>query len=152
MQENNLLARREPAGRRALRRTKGGVQPQAETQSMAWIQVVKPHIAAWHSSGVEAWREQRVGPGDLDALTRTYAELGVLEHLLEAVVVAIRKTREPFALLLPLLWLVAAGSESELPDPPVPPSSLINGVPLYALDKHTRLERAALGPTRIRRS
>ena len=45
--------------------------------------------------------EQRVGPGDLGALMRTYAELGVPERLLEAVAVAIKKAREPFVLLLP---------------------------------------------------
>ena len=85
-----------------------------------------------------------MGPGDLGALMRTYAELGVPERLLEAVAVAIRRAREPFPLLLPLLWLAAAGSESELLDSPLAPSGLINGVPLYALDRHTRLGRRAI--------
>jgi hypothetical protein len=102
-------------------------------------------LAVWHSSGVESRGERRVGPGDLDALMRTYAELGVPERLLEAVAVAIKKAREPFALLLPLLWLAAAGGESELLDSPLPPSGLIDGVPLYALDRHTRLGRQAIG-------
>jgi hypothetical protein len=102
-------------------------------------------LAVWHSSGVESRGERRVGPGDLDALMRTYAELRVPERLLEAVAVAIKKAREPFALLLPLLWLTASGSETELLDSPLPPSALINGVPLYALDKHTRLGRQAIG-------
>ena len=102
-------------------------------------------LAVWHSSGVESRGERRVGPGDLDALMRTYGELGVPERLLEAVVVAIRRAREPFALLLPLLWLAAAGSETELADSPLAPSGLINGVPLHALDKHTRLGRLAIG-------
>jgi hypothetical protein len=48
-------------------------------------------------------------------------------------------------LLLPLLWLAAAGSETELLDSPLAPSGLINGVPLYALDRHTRLGRQAIG-------
>jgi hypothetical protein len=101
-------------------------------------------LAVWHSSGVESWGEQRMGPGDLGALMRTYAELGVPERLLEAVAVAIRRAREPFPLLLPLLWLAAAGSERELLDSPLAPSGLINGVPLYALDRHTRLGRRAI--------
>jgi hypothetical protein len=101
-------------------------------------------IAVWHSSGVESRGEQRVGPGDLNALMRTYAELGAPERLLEAVAEAIRKAREPFALFLPLLWLTAAGSKSELVDLPLTPSSLISGVPVYALDKHTRLGRQAI--------
>jgi len=102
-------------------------------------------LAVWHSSGVESRGERRVGPGDLDALMRTYGELGVPERLIEAVAVAIRRAREPFALLLPLLWLAAAESETGLADSPLAPSGLINGVPLYALDKHTRLERQAIG-------
>jgi hypothetical protein len=101
-------------------------------------------LAVWHSSGVESRGEQRVGPGDLGALMRTYAELGVPERLLEAVGVAIKKAREPFALLLPLLWLAAAGSKNELIDSPLAPSGLINGVPLYSLDRHTRYGRQAI--------
>ena len=101
-------------------------------------------LAVWHSSGIELRGEQRVGPGDLGALMRTYTELGVPERLLEAVVVAIKKAREPFILLLPLLWLAAAGSESELLDRAPAPSDLISGVPLYALDSHTRLGRQAI--------
>ena len=101
-------------------------------------------LAAWHSSEVESRGEQRVGPGDLDALMRIYAELGVPGRLLEAIAVAVKKAREPLVLLLPLLWLAAAGSETELLDSPLTPSSLINGVPLYALDRHTRLGRQAI--------
>jgi hypothetical protein len=76
---------------------------------------------------------------------RSYAELGVPEALLEAVATTIRRTREPPALFLPLLWLTAAGSETKLARSSPPPSSQIDGVPLYALDKHTRLGRQAIG-------
>jgi hypothetical protein len=75
---------------------------------------------------------------------RTYAGLGVPEALLEAVATTIRKTREPLALFLPLLWLAAAGSETELACSSPPPSGQLDGVPLYALDKHTRLGRQAI--------
>jgi MgsA AAA+ ATPase C terminal len=101
-------------------------------------------LAVWFSSGIESRGERRVGLGDLDALMRTYGELGVPERLLQAVGVAIKKAREPFALLLPLLWLAAAGSETGLADSPLAPSGLINGVPLCALDKHTRFGRQAI--------
>ncbi len=101
-------------------------------------------LAVWHSSGIESRGEQRVGPGDLDALMRTYAELGVPEPLLEGVALATKKAREPFILLLPLLWLAAIGIETELADSALAPSGLINGVPLCALDKHTRLGRQAI--------
>ena len=102
-------------------------------------------LAAWHSSGVESWGDRPVGPGDLGALMRTYADLGVPERLLEAVVHATKKTRAPFVLMLPLLWLAAADGETELVDAPLAPSGLFNGVPLYALDKHTRLGGEAIG-------
>ena len=102
-------------------------------------------LAAWHSSGVESPGERRVGPGDLDAVMGTYARLGVPRRLLEAVAIALRKTHEPIALFLPLLWLSAVGGETELADSPLAPSGLIDGVPLYALDKHTRLGRQAIG-------
>jgi hypothetical protein len=36
------------------------------------------------------------------------------------------------------------GSETELLDAPLAPSGLINGVPLYALDRHTRYGRRAI--------
>jgi len=102
-------------------------------------------LAAWHSSGVESPGERRVGPGDLDAVMRTYARLGVPGRLLEAVAIALRKTHEPIALFLPLLWLSAVGGETELAESPLAPSGLIDGVPLYALDKHTRVGRQAVG-------
>ncbi len=102
-------------------------------------------LAAWHSSGVEERGEPRVGPGDLAGLMRTYAVLGVPEPLLEVVRLALKKTRAPFVLMLPLLWLEAAEGEIELVDSLLPPSGLINGVPLCAIDKHTRLGRQAIG-------
>ena len=102
-------------------------------------------LAVWDSSGVETRGEQRVAPGDLDALMRTYTELGVPERLLETVAVAIKKGREPFALLLPLLWLAAAGSESELFELAAAAFKSDQWRPLYALDKHTRLGRQAIG-------
>ena len=76
-------------------------------------------LAVWHSSGIESRGEQRVGPGDLHALMRMYAELGVPERLLEAIAVTVRKARDPFVLLLPLLWLAAFENETEVLDSPL---------------------------------
>ena len=102
-------------------------------------------LAAWHSSGVDPRGEWRVGRGDLGALLRTYADLGAPDRLLEAVAVATKKIRDPLALFLPLLWLAAEDGERALVEVSPPPSGLIDGVPLYALDKHTRLGRQAIG-------
>jgi MgsA AAA+ ATPase C terminal len=94
-------------------------------------------LAAWHSSGVDPRGEQCLSPGDFGALLLTYAELGVPERLLTAVAAATHKIRDPLALFLPLLWLAADGGDSTLIEAPPWPSDLIEGVPLYALDKHT---------------
>ena len=64
---------------------------------------------------------------------------------MSAVVHATKKTRAPFVLMLPVLWLAAADGETELVDSPLAPSELIKGVPLYALDRRTRLGGEAIG-------
>jgi hypothetical protein len=58
--------------------------------------------------------------------------------------VATNKIRDPLALFLPLLWLAADGGDAALVEAPPWPSDSIDGVPLYALDKHTRLGRQAI--------
>ena len=101
-------------------------------------------VAAWHASGVEPRGERRVGRGDFNALMRTYAKLGAPDKLLDAVAIAARKTREPMTVFPPLIWLEASKSETFIIDDPLPPSGSLNGVPLYALDKHTRAGRRAI--------
>ncbi len=101
-------------------------------------------VVAWHSSGVDPRGEGRLARGDLGALMRTYADLGAPDRLLEAVIVATKAIRDPLALFLPLLCLAADGGETAIVDGS-PPSGLIDGVPLYALDTHTRLGRQAIG-------
>ena len=56
-----------------------------------------------------------------------------------------RRRRHVSPLMLPLLWLAAADGETELVDSPLAQSELIKGVPLYALDRHTRLGGEAIG-------
>src|SRR5262249_23034138 len=58
---------------------------------------------------------------------------------------AAARTREPITLMLPLLWLaVQEGQGQAVSDGPIPPSLIVDDVPMYALDKHTRLGREAI--------
>ena len=100
---------------------------------------------AWYVSGLE-WRgERRVGTGDIERLLTTLQELGVPEALSQATLIAARRTREPLTVMVPLIWLAAASdTDRQIVSRPVPAASIVRGVPLYALDKHTRLGKRAL--------
>lgn len=102
-------------------------------------------VAAWYASGVEWGDENRVGKGDLSGLLATFRALGVPDALASATGFAATRTREPICIMVPLIWLAAF--EGELPglvDVPVPPAPQVSSVPLYALDKHTRLGKQAI--------
>ncbi len=83
--------------------------------------------------------------GDLPALLATFRELGAPEDLVVATGIAAARTREPITLMVPLICLAAeASEETRVCDFPVPPMVTAGGVPLYALDQHTRLGRQAI--------
>jgi hypothetical protein len=46
--------------------------------------------------------------------------------------------------MVPLIWLAARNSENRVCDSAIPPLVKADDVPLYALDKHTRLGREAI--------
>lgn len=92
------------------------------------------------SDGDRAW-----GRDGLDRLLSTCRELGVPEELLTATEIAATRTREPITVMVPLIWLVSSQSRDvRVCDCAVPPLTMANGVPLYALDEHTRLGREAI--------
>ena len=101
-------------------------------------------VAAWYASGVESWPERRVGRGDLPGLMQRFADRGAPTELLEATCVTANKTREPITVFLPLLWLALANEPSKIVQTDLPHSGEVDGVPLYALDLHTRIGRVAL--------
>jgi hypothetical protein len=85
------------------------------------------------------------GNADRDAPVGLFRELGVPEALVVATGIAAARTREPITLMVPLIWLTAQSSnEITVMDCTVPPLVEAGGVPLYALDQHTRLGRAAI--------
>jgi hypothetical protein len=102
-------------------------------------------VAAWFCSGINYPYQHRVGTGDLAALADAYCQLGAPPDLVEATMVAARRTRQPYAALVPLVWLeVQRSGQTAIAHACVPPSGLVDGIPLYALDEHTRLGKRAI--------
>ena len=66
-------------------------------------------------------------------------------ELLEATRIGAAKTREPITLMLPLLWLAVRQETPNAVQCDIPDSVVVGDVPMYALDKHTRLGREAIG-------
>jgi hypothetical protein len=102
-------------------------------------------IAAWYSSGIEWDDERRVGAGDLSGLTAVFRSIGVPSELAIATQHAATRTREPITIMVPLIWLEAfRGGNPAVLDCSVPPSPAVRGTPLYALDMHTAIGKAAI--------
>jgi hypothetical protein len=102
-------------------------------------------VAAWFCSGINYPYQHRVGAADLTGLADAYCRLGAPPDLVAATVLAAKRTRQPYAVLVPLAWLEVQHSElTKVEDAIVPPSDLVGGIPLYALDEHTRLGKRAI--------
>ena len=101
-------------------------------------------LAGWCVSGIGWQREKKAGtdfPGLLDA----FRQLGVPEELVEATGIAATKSREPITLMVPLIWLAAYdGQTPTVVEAAVPSSSVLDGIRMYALDKHTRVGQEAI--------
>ncbi|GJE34978.1 hypothetical protein [Methylobacterium oxalidis] len=102
--------------------------------------------AAWFASGLNQPGECRLGRGNLRGLMDAFLQLGIPAALVHATQLAARRTREPITLMVPLIW--RAAFEGEYPhtvEEPVPTAMLVDEVPLYAFDKHTRIGKQAIG-------
>ncbi len=75
-------------------------------------------------------------------LAEEYESLGVPSHVLDICFEGFKKTRETLPLLSPLIWM-AKPACGEVLDDELLPQGLVNGVPLWALDKFTREGREA---------
>jgi len=95
-------------------------------------------------SGIDWKREKRPGT-DLPALLDTFRKLGVPKELVATTGIAAVKTREPIALMVPLIWLVANEAKNLFVlNEAVPRSPIFHEIPMYALDKHTRIGLEAI--------
>ena len=102
-------------------------------------------VAAWFCSGINYPYQHRVGAGNLSGLADAYCRLGAPPDLVAATVLAAKRTRQPYVALVPLVWLeVQRSGLTAVGDAFVPPSGLVAGIPLYALDEHTRLGKRAI--------
>ena len=99
---------------------------------------------AWYASGIECGSELRVGKGDLPALLQIFRDLGAPSQLVDATATAAKRTREPITVLVPLIWLAAHAKPVTVAETVTPATRFVDGVPMYALDKHTRLGRDAI--------
>ena len=107
--------------------------------------LIERAVAAFYSAGIE-WRdERRVGRGDIDGLMCTFRDLGVPPELLTATRIAAKITREPIAIMSPLLWLAASSDPApRVIECMVPPYVMLGDVPSFALDKHTAAGKFAI--------
>jgi hypothetical protein len=92
------------------------------------------------SSGIEPCHGTRWGGGDLTCVLRLFLQLGVPDDLARSTVLAAKRTRGTFALMVPLIWLEARKSRGDrFSSDIIPEVSVVDGIPTYAFDKHTRL-------------
>jgi hypothetical protein len=102
-------------------------------------------VAAWFSSGLDFRYEHIVGPGSLPGLAEAYRTLGVSRELAEAALMAARRTREPFTVLVPLVRLeIERSGAGTIRNKPIPDSPIVDGLPLCAIDEHTRPGKQAI--------
>jgi hypothetical protein len=101
-------------------------------------------VAALSALGIGSRGDILRGIGGLETLLTTFRELEVPEELVAATGIAAARTREKITAMVPLIWLAARSSRKAVCDRPIPPLVKADDVPLYALDKHTRLGREAI--------
>ena len=101
-------------------------------------------LAACCVSGVGPIREKSQG-SDFPGLLETFRAVGVPDDLVSATGIATSKVRDPITVMVPLLWLAAKDDPApQIISPDLPRTLVVGGVPLYSLDKHTRIGREAI--------
>lgn len=109
------------------------------------LPIVERAIAAWYASGVEWGSERRVGRGDLPDLLAALASTGIPDAVLASTAIAAKRSREPITIMAPLLWQhIARDTNAQVRKEEMPKGELALGIPLYALDMHTRAGRHAI--------
>jgi hypothetical protein len=101
-------------------------------------------LAGWCVSGI-GWEREKVPGSNLPGLLDTFRQLGVPDELVAATGIAAAKSREPITLMVPLIWLVA--HDDQVPtvlEAAVPGTLVLDDVPMYGLDQHTRIGQEAI--------
>ena len=101
-------------------------------------------VAALSALGIGSRGDISRGTGGLETVLAMFRELEVPEELVAATGIAAARTREKITAMVPLIWLAAQKSDNRVCDCAIPPLVEAEDVPLYALDKHTRLGREAI--------
>lgn len=102
-------------------------------------------VAAWFSSGLDFRYERLVGPGNLDRLGYAYRALGVASELSAAAITTGRRTREPFTIVVSLVWLeIQRSGGGVVREADIPESPEIDGLLLCSVDEHTRTGKQAI--------
>lgn len=86
---------------------------------------------------------QARGVGLATGLLIPYARAGVPDDVITATEAGFRDTRDSIALVFPLVWLLGFGKGATKPSSP-PEGVKFDGLPSYALDKHTLIGREAI--------
>jgi hypothetical protein len=94
-------------------------------------------VTALSISGLGLQSIQNRGAGDLEAIAEIYRDLGVAADFVATAMFAAKKTREAITILAPLVWLEVERGGGV-------PTDIVDGVPLYGFDKHTRLGKRAI--------
>lgn len=125
---------------------RGGVEKQLELVADCSLPLATRATAAWYLSGLNGSAGPRLRTDGRLQLFKLFEELGVPAEVVAATDQAVRMTREPMTIMFPLLWLGLNNSSSgtsyirrSLDDP-----QTWNGLPLYSLDKHTRIGKRAV--------
>lgn len=102
-------------------------------------------IGTWYASGVNGDGPNILGAGDIKRLLRAFENHGLPDHVALGLQLAARKTKDPITIMLAVLWALASESGDRTDElRPVPSSPIVNGVPLYAFDKHTAVGKRAI--------
>jgi MgsA AAA+ ATPase C terminal len=102
-------------------------------------------LATWLASGIQTYNGARIGAGDLKRLSRILVGLGASEGLVSSMMLAAKRTGELMVVLVPLIWLESQRDRlAKICNEVVPESPVLDGIPMYAFDKHTRLGLAAI--------
>jgi hypothetical protein len=124
--------------------------PPGERSAAAFAPDLPPNlrfVAAWTAAGLGLGREPRLDGGDRPGFFRACVDAGLPRVLVTAMAEATAMTREVIAVLLLPLWAAwrSEGRVVRVVDQWIPEAPMLGDVPTWALDKHTRAGKAAIG-------